>query len=276
LSLPNPIANLNPNPFPKDAPRRRIFLMRHGSVTYFDATGKPLEPDSAPLNARGVEEAQAAGSLFAACGLNFDRVIVSGLKRTVQTAAHVLNSIAQKIEVHENPKLVEIKGGNLGSIADADLKSAFHDAFDGAVQEHTRFLGGESVGELLDRVLPEVDALRADPDWEVALLVLHGGVNRAILSYLLTGTRCLMGGFAQSPACINAIDVGEQKSDVVLRAVNLSPADYLQTSTRKTTMETFHEQYEKYRTRIAPETTITTTITITTTTNPKTGAPIDG
>ncbi len=232
--------------------------MRHGSVTYFDASGKPLEPDSAPLNARGVEEAQAAGALFAACGLSFDRVIVSGLTRTMQTATHVLNSIAQKIELHENQKLVEIKGGNLSAIADADLKSAFHDAFDGAVQEHTRFLGGESVGELLDRVLPEVDALRTDPNWEVALLVLHGGVNRAILSYLLTGTRCLIGGFAQSPACINAIDVGEQKSDVVLRAVNLSPADYLQTSTRKTTMETFYEQYEKYRARLTPETMTTT------------------
>jgi broad specificity phosphatase PhoE len=207
--------------------------MRHGSVTYFDANGKPLEPDIAPLNSRGVEEAQAAGALFADIGMAFDRVIVSGLTRTVQTAEQVLAATGAQINVQHNANLVEIKGGNLSAIADADLKSTFHDAFDGAVQEHHRFLGGESVGELLDRVLPEIDALRADAHWEIALLVLHGGVNRAVLSYLLTGTRHLLGGLAQSPACINVIDVGERKSDVVLRALNLSPTDYLQPAPAK-------------------------------------------
>ena len=57
----------------------------------------------------------------------------------------------------------------------------------------------------------------------------------------------MMGGIAQAPACINAIDVGDKKGDVVMRAVNISPTDYLQTETRKTTMESLFEQYEKYR-----------------------------
>jgi hypothetical protein len=30
--------------------RRRIFLMRHGSVTYFDDAGKPFLPEQVPLN----------------------------------------------------------------------------------------------------------------------------------------------------------------------------------------------------------------------------------
>jgi broad specificity phosphatase PhoE len=41
--------------------RRRIFLMRHGDVTYFDATGRAIDPESVPLNERGREEASAAG-----------------------------------------------------------------------------------------------------------------------------------------------------------------------------------------------------------------------
>lgn len=234
---------------PKDAARRRIFLMRHGSVTYFDARGKPLPPDTAPLNPQGISQAQAAGHLFAGHRIVFDRVMVSGLARTVQTAEWVLAATGQNIAHETVPALVELKGGALAAIPDDQLKGAFQDSFDGNVQEQTRFLGGESVGELLDRVIPEVDALRADPSWDIVLLVLHGGVNRAILSYLLTGERCMMGALAQSPACINAIDVGAAQSDVVIRALNIAPADYLQTETRQTTMEALYDQYSKYRSR---------------------------
>lgn len=235
---------------PKDANRRRIFLMRHGSVTYFDSEGKPLAPDTAPLNAHGVLQAKSAGQLFASQQAHFDRVMVSGLRRTVETAHHVLTATGQQIQLQIRPDLVELKGGHLNAIADAELKTAFQGAFDGMVNEDARFLGGETVGELLDRVIPEIDQLRADPDWDIALLVLHGGVNRAILSYLLSGQRMMIGGLAQAPACINALDVGDAKGDVVLRAMNVSPTDYLQIETRKTTMEALYEQYEKYRSRI--------------------------
>lgn len=236
---------------PKDAARRRIFLMRHGSVTYFDSDGKPLPPDTAPLNARGTAQADAAGHLFAKHKIVFDRVIVSGLARTVQTAERVLATTGQNIASEIFPDWVEIKGGALAAIPEHQLKGAFQDSFGGQmrgkVDEGTRFLGGESIGELLDRVIPQVDVLRADMSWDIVLLVLHGGVNRAILSYLLTGERSMLGGLAQSPACINAIDVGAANNDVVLRATNISPIDYLQTETRKTTMEALYEQYAKYR-----------------------------
>ena len=63
--------------------RRRIYLMRHGSVTYFDEAGKPHLPETVPLNEAGRTQAAAAGQSFAADGIRFDRVIVSGLPRTV-------------------------------------------------------------------------------------------------------------------------------------------------------------------------------------------------
>src|SRR4051812_16653107 len=70
--------------------RRRIFLMRHGDVTYFDDTGRAIDPESVPLNERGREEASAAGREFATQTIRFDRVIASGLPRTVETAQRVL------------------------------------------------------------------------------------------------------------------------------------------------------------------------------------------
>ena len=227
--------------------RRRIYLMRHGSVTYFDEQGKPFLPEQVPLNELGRAQATAAGKVFAQAGLRFDRVIVSGLPRTVETATRVLAETGQRIELERWKDLEELRGGKLSAIPDESLKEAFVGAFDGLVPEERQFLGGESVGELMDRVHPCIDRLREDKSWDTVLLVLHGGVNRAILSYALTNQRLFLGNLAQTAGCINAIDVGDAQADWVVRIVNYSPISELQGETRHTTMEVLLEQYKKSR-----------------------------
>jgi broad specificity phosphatase PhoE len=225
--------------------RRRIFLMRHGSVTYFDAAGRPVLPEQVPLNEKGRDQADAAGAAFAAAGISFDRVIVSGLPRTVETAARVLAVTGQQIAPDTWPELHEIRGGRLSTIPEAELKRAFTGAFEGLVSPEQRFLGGESVGEMMDRVHPALMRLRADPGWDTALLVLHGGVNCAILSLALTGQRLFLGGLAQEAGCINALDVGNDPLDWVVRFVNHVPPSPLQPEARSTTMEQLYTQYRR-------------------------------
>jgi len=227
--------------------RRRIFLMRHGSVTYFDAAGKPILPEQVPLNDEGRAQADAAGAAFAAANVCFDRVIVSGLPRTVETAQRVLAVTGQDIALDIWPELHEIKGGRLSTIPSADLKRAFTGVFEGLVDPDQRFLGGESVGEMMDRVHPAIDKLRADLDWDTVLLVLHGGVNCAILSLALTGQRLFLGGLAQTAGCINALDVGQDSRDWVVRFVNHVPPAPLQLGSRLTTMEQLFMQYGRAR-----------------------------
>ncbi len=234
-------------PIPKDAPRRRIYLMRHGSVTYFDAAGRPFPPHAVPLNGDGLRQAAAAGELFAGAGMRFDRVIASGLLRTMQTAQGVLDALGSTATIETDPQLREIEGGRLADIPDDELRNAFLGALQGGGAADARFLGGETLGGLMDRVIPRIDALRADLSWDIVLLVLHGGVNRAVLSYLVTGERRFFGGFAQSAGCINAVDVGADRADVALRLLNHAPLDPLQTSTRMTTMEALYGQYLKFR-----------------------------
>jgi probable phosphoglycerate mutase len=229
------------------AARRRIFLMRHGSVTYFDSAGKPFLPESVALNEDGRAQADAAGRAFADAGVRFDRVIVSGLPRTVETAARVLAATGQAIDPEVWPEFEEIRGGRLSAIPAAELKRAFTGAFEGLVPAGQRFLGGESVGELMDRVHPAMARLRADASWDTVLLVLHGGVNCAILSLALTGQRLFLGGLAQAPGCINALDVGADERDWVVRGVNHNPLDALQPAARMTTMELLFEQYRRSR-----------------------------
>lgn len=227
--------------------RRRIYLMRHGNVTYFDENGNPIEPNSVPLNELGRAQASAAGKVFRKSELKFDRVIVSGLPRTVETAQRVLSETGQDIELEEWRDLVELRGGKLTAIPDRELREAFVGAFDGLVSEDKQFLGGETIGELMDRVHAAIDRLREDKTWGTALLVLHGGVNRAVLSYALTNQRLFLGNLAQTAGCINAIDVGDAAADWVVRVMNYSPLSELQAESRHTTMELLYEQYMKSR-----------------------------
>jgi broad specificity phosphatase PhoE len=228
--------------------RRRIYLMRHGDVTYFDDTGRAIDPESVPLNERGREEASAAGRAFAARKIVFDRVIVSGLPRTLETARRVLAETGQRIEPEIWPEWQEIRGGKLKSISASDVERAFLSVFDGVVPEETQFLGGETIGELLDRALPALARLRDDASWDTVLLVLHGGVNRALLSHAITaGGRAFFGHLSQATGCINALDVGARAGDWIVHAINHSPPSPLHADVRNTTMELLYQQFLRFK-----------------------------
>jgi probable phosphoglycerate mutase len=208
--------------------------MRHADVAYFDRDGHPVSPDEVSLTAAGERQARAAAEALA--GIALDRVVTSGLPRTLETA----RLVAPGAEPESWPKLRELEPGRLTEIPADELEEAFVGSFRGVVPEERRFLGGETIGSLLDRVLPTVEQLLADESWDVVLAVLHGGVNRAILSYALTGRRAFLGGFEQAPACLNVVDVG---ADWIVRAVNVTPYDLVHRGDRSTTMERLFEQY---------------------------------
>jgi broad specificity phosphatase PhoE len=223
--------------------RRRLLLMRHGEVEYFTPDGKPLPPADVHLTANGVAQARAVGRLLADAATKIDRAWSSGLPRTRATLAQVLEAMGSDVEVRQERQLEEIRPGRLADIPRAELRQAFVAPFEGAVPLATRFLGGETIGALLDRVLPALRALLADDDWDTALLVAHGGVNRALLSWFLTGERLFLGGLAQDPGCLNIIDIGPEPAQTVVRVVNLCPLEWLQNRTRASTMENLLQQY---------------------------------
>ena len=220
--------------------RRRLYLMRHAEVSYFDPDGRPVDPAQVSLNDEGLAQARAAAVALA--GVELDRVITSGLPRTLETAAHV----APAREPESWPELAELRGGRLSEIPADALEREFVHAFRGVIPNDARFLRGESIGELFDRVLPALERLVAADDWQTALAVLHGAVNRAILSYALTGERMFLGHLEQAPACVNVLDLGEEgewPGEWLVRAVNVAAYDLLHVSHRQTTMERYWEEY---------------------------------
>ena len=221
--------------------RRRIYLMRHAQVRYFEG----VHPERVLLTDEGRRQAQAAAAALA--GIRFDRVLTSGLPRTLETA----RIVAPEVEPEEHPALREIESGDIRGLDAEEVQAMMSSAFRGVVPPEAQFLGGETIGALIDRVLPELDALLGDSGWDVVLLVLHGAVNRVILSWAITGERVFLGGFEQSPGCVNILDVGPT-GEFVVRAVNHTPYDPAHASAaRVTTMEQLWNEYVEARRRRA-------------------------
>jgi broad specificity phosphatase PhoE len=205
------------------AVRRRLYLMRHAEVSYVGHH----DPEAVSLTGRGREQAAAAHRALRE--IDFDLVVTSGLPRTRETA----EVVAPGAELQAWPEFDEWRGGRLDDVPQEEWEGLFVGSLE-VRDESTRFLGGESLGEALDRVLPAFERL-VERDWDTALAVFHGGVNRIVLSHALAGGRAYFGTFEQAPACINVLDLGEDGTWIV-RTVNYIPYDPLHPS-RTTTME---------------------------------------
>lgn len=209
----------------KPPQRRRIYLMRHGDVAYFGADGKPVaNSDLVVLSDKGRAQADAAGKYLATLGIKkFDRVYSSNLPRTKETAARVLTAANINAEAEVVDSWREMKPGASANVPAGELTRAFLDITAPKTGADARFIGGESIGELQDRVLPILQKLQADPNWDSALLVLHGLVNNAIISHAISGGRDYYGRIEHGPGCINVLDMGTGPNDWVVRAINLCP-----------------------------------------------------
>lgn len=203
--------------------RRRLLLLRHGEVDYFPQ-GKPVPTQSVGLTERGRKQAEAVGALLRQVPL--DLAVHTGLPRTEETLAIVLQG--RTVPVEAWPEFQEIRPGRLRELEDPER--AFREAFH-PKDLSERFLGGERYADFLARVLPAYERLLLRP-WDTLLLVAHGGVIRALLSYALTGQPGFL-PLEVHPCGLSILDLGERP---LLRVHNLTPHEPLP-QTRLSTME---------------------------------------
>lgn len=215
---------------------RRLYLMRHGDVSYFDEQGRPYPPNDVTLTARGQQQAQAAARVLA--GTEFQRVISSDLPRTIATADAV--SSGRKIAPERRRDLREIQPGRLSEIPREGLADHFLKSFDVAITPESRFLNGESFGSLMERIGAFWRELAADLSWNSVLIVAHGGVNRAMITHALGLDLRLFGSLEQDPGCINILDL-DDRGRALVRLLNFSPIDPVKDQHRFTTMEDLYE-----------------------------------
>ena len=212
--------------------RRRVYLLRHGDVSYFDSDGLPYEQEAVPLNEEGIRQANAAAEALR--DARFDRLVISGLPRTVQTADCLRAGRGVELVVHDD--LREIAPGRMEDHDPAELEALFTSSLRARLERDTRFLGGETFGSLLDRVLRTFESLLADRTWKEMAIVAHGGTNRAILCRCLGAELTTFAALEQDPACINVIDLDESGACLV-RLINFTPWSPTKHDLRATTME---------------------------------------
>lgn len=216
--------------------RRRVYLMRHGEVAYFDADGRPVHPKYVDLTERGQAQARAMSDMLA--DIPFDRALCSGLPRTVQTAQLVLG--ARDLELEERPALKELKSGdNRGKSMEA-IEAAFVFSQENAGEPGARFAGGEIYAEVYERVTQELQHILLEPGWRNILIVAHEGVNRMLLGWASYGGLASMRAFEQDPCCLNVID-----ADIVdgaierrfIKLMNVTPENHSKLDNHLSSME---------------------------------------
>jgi probable phosphoglycerate mutase len=225
---------------PASAKRRRVYLLRHGDVSYFDEQGRPFRPDTVPLNAEGRVQAAAAARELA--GVPLDRVLASDLIRSVETATLV--TAGRGLAIETCPDLQEIRPGRLADIPAEGIEQAFVGAFTSGVDREARFLAGETFGSLTDRVLARFRALLAEPSWRHLLIVAHGGVNRVLLTEALGVGLRGFGALEQDPCCVNILDV-DNGGRCLVRLVNYTPYNSTKVGMELTTMERLFQEYKR-------------------------------
>jgi len=202
--------------------RKRVYLMRHGEVSYRRADGRTVFSTQVALTDEGVEQARLMRELLAQAP--FDLGVHTGFARTRQTAELVLEGRGVRLE--ELAALCEMQVGSIEDLSDERIDAEFTYGLERAAEPDASFPGGETFAAFQQRIVPAFEALLLRPDWTTALVVGHGGTNDVILGWVTRGGLAGLSAFEQDAGCINIVDADVVDGEIVrrlLRAVNLTP-----------------------------------------------------
>lgn len=206
--------------------RRRIYLFRHGDVSYVDDHGNRVaDPAVVPLTDWGREQAALTGKALAK--IPFDRAVSSSFPRSMETAQLILEGRGVEVEPLEH--FVEFRGDPAFRNAVTDLNDIAY-SFRDAHKPGARYNGGDSFEEVNARVCGALENLIAEPEWETLALVAHGGINRLVIGWALGTGLATFSALDQNTACVNVIDFDEHPETrhivrKTLRALNVTVYD---------------------------------------------------
>ncbi len=225
------------------AGRRRIYLMRHGHVDYFDPD--LTDPRLAALTDDGRAQAEAARDSLS--HVPFDAAFYSGLRRTRETAEIVLSAHENAPELVSIEGLEELKSGWLQAKTREELAARLAYSFDEAENPEACFLpDGETFADAENRIQASFEEIILSGDWRTALVVAHEGVNRITLGWVCGGGLKTIASFEQDLACVNMIDVdvtpaetgdGLQIERMIIKAVNVTPYAFVKHGLPRSSLE---------------------------------------
>lgn len=181
--------------------KTRIHLIRHGEV---EGAHRYNGHRDVALTARGVDQYHQLKPR-----LDRDRIsacYTSDLTRTVR-GGEILGAYLG-VEPVKVPELRELNCGEWQGLSASEIQASRPDEWAARLSDlvHFRAPGGESLGDLVARVVPAISAIVARHPGEEVLVVAHGGVNRVILMDAIGAPASSMFTLDQQYCCMNVID----------------------------------------------------------------------
>ncbi len=160
----------------------RIYLVRHGE-TVWNARLKFQGHSDIALSQRGLEQARALARRLS--GENFSAFYTSDLQRAMTTARILAEP--HGLPVVPLADLREINFGAWEGLTVAEIKARYarelQQWWDGPL--HTRIPGGETLGEVAERVTRAVREIVEKHPAEQVVVVCHGGCIRTLVGTVL-------------------------------------------------------------------------------------------
>lgn len=188
---------------------RKIYLVRHGKIDIGNEK-RYIGISDVPLNKEGILQAKKLKEIL--YSIQLEKAYLSPLVRCVETANIILqNRNVEKVLLKE---LMEINMGKWEGKTFDYIKSYFPEQFKERGKNIDSFVPecGESFNNVRERVKPVLESIIKNTHGNI-LIIAHAGVNRVIISTILSLPLKCMFDIEQNYGCINEFswDIENQK-----------------------------------------------------------------
>ena len=161
-----------------------VYLVRHGQSATNKAAQFTGQLD-VPLSELGYQQARKVGEYF--LGMHIDKVYSSDLCRAVDTVS--LLAKTHRVLLETAREFREIYAGDWQGMGFNAIKEAYPDEYAVWMNDigNCRCTNGESVQELLHRVLGKLRKIAASHEGETVVIATHATPIRVLLAYLQDG-----------------------------------------------------------------------------------------
>ena len=191
--------------------RKRLYLFRHGEVDYMSSGKVVDDPDQVNLTENGRQ--QAVNIDENTKEFTIERIVCSGLPRTIQTGEHVAKRRGIKIESF--PSLKEYQW-DPKLLMETDITKFGYLFEDSKAKE---MIGGtEDADEFYKRVTVTLEKIIKEEFSQIAAF-LHGAVNAAIMCWVNDVDISFASKYDQDHAALNIIDIDVSSKGEIIRKI---------------------------------------------------------
>ncbi|GAB3940094.1 histidine phosphatase family protein [Spirosoma harenae] len=198
--------------------QKTIYLIRHGETDFNRRGVVQGSGVDADLNEMG--RAQAMAFFLAYQHVPFDKIYISGLKRTYQTAEPFIDL---GISYEKLTGLNEISWGVMEGKVPGNLDNEYYRNLIEAWESGNTAMttdGGESPEQVVDRQKIAIDTILSHPDETTILVAMHGRAIRILLSWLTNQPLSKMDQFEHSNLCLYKLQYDYESAQFTIELSN--------------------------------------------------------